>query len=99
MADEKNGPDTATRAAISAVTTTERNANIESIHAAKDVATMITLIAAAVYLSTTGHGELAATALGGALSYAMPSARVAGRPVPPIAMGLILGWLVSISAS
>ncbi len=74
---------------------TERAAQVASINAARDVATMLMLLAAAVYLSATEHGELAATALGGALSYALPSARLAGGgtggSAPPLALGLIFG--------
>lgn len=72
-----------------------QNANVESIHAAKDVATLVALVAASVYLATTGHGELAATALGGALSYAMPSTRTFPKP-PPVVTGLIVGAAFSL---
>lgn len=65
---------------------------MESIHAAKDTITLVTLVAAAVYLAANDHGQLAATALGGALSYAIPSSNK--TRVPPIALGLIGGSLV-----
>lgn len=62
---------------------------LETIHAAKDVITLVTLVAAAVYLAANDHGQLAATALGGALSYAIPSNN--RLRVPPVAMGLLFG--------
>lgn len=89
--------DTQPAASAANVAAAAANTNAESIHAAKDVATMVVLVAAAVYLAATNHGELAATALGGALTYAMPNARIAGRPVPPVAMGLLLGYAVSLA--
>lgn len=45
----------------------------------RDVVMMALALGAAVTLAATGHEELAATALGGALAYAVPSP----RRVPP----------------
>lgn len=67
---------------------------LETIHAAKDVITLVTLVAASVYLAANDHGQLAATALGGALSYAIPSNN--RLRVPPVALGLIFGSIAGM---
>lgn len=75
--------------AVEKVRREETNSALETIHAAKDVIIFVTLVGAAVFLSANEHEQLAATAIGGALSYAIPSSsRVR---VPPLALGLMLG--------
>jgi hypothetical protein len=43
------------------------------ITSARDVSMVAALIGGAAYLAATGHGELAATAIGGALGLAVPA--------------------------
>jgi len=76
--------------------TNETRASAErltAIMAARDVAIMLSLVATAIAMSVSGHGELAATALGGALAYAVPASRgVPGKiPIQIIALGVGIG--------
>lgn len=65
----------------------------ERIAAIKDVATILALLGAAVFFASSGESAMAGSALGGALTLAMPS-RGQGPRVPPLAAGLALGGLV-----
>jgi hypothetical protein len=76
--------------------TNETRASAErltAIMAARDVAIMLSLVATAIAMSVSGHDELAATALGGALAYAVPASRgVHGKiPIQIIALGVGIG--------
>lgn len=57
------------------------------IEASKELATVLALIGAAILFAENGNDTLAATALGGCLTYVMPR----GSKVPPVALGLIAG--------
>lgn len=61
---------------------------------ARDVSVIVALLVAAVTLALADHGELAATALGGALGIAMPGVRNA--PVPGVVIGLGLASVVAL---
>jgi len=76
--------------------TNETRASAErltAIMAARDVAIMLSLVATAIAMSVSGHDELAATALGGALAYAVPASRgIPGKvPIQVIAIAVGLG--------
>jgi hypothetical protein len=69
---------------------------LATIHAARDGAYMLALVGASVALALTSHGELAATALGGALALAVPRSASIPR-VPPIALGMMFGAFVGLA--
>lgn len=66
----------------------------DQIAALKDVATIIALLVAAMWLANSGQEAMAGSALGGALTLAMPSKGTGGPRIPPLAAGLALGALV-----
>lgn len=51
----------------------------------KDLVTVLSLVGVAAFFASIGMESLAATALGGCLSYVVPRA----REVPPVALGLV----------
>lgn len=57
------------------------------VEASKDLATVLALLGAAILFSQHGNDTLAATALGGCLSYVVPKS----SRVPPVAIGLVCG--------
>jgi Mn2+/Fe2+ NRAMP family transporter len=70
----------------------------EKIAAVKDGVFMLMLVTAAVTLALTAHGELAATALGGALSYMTPGGRRGQNSgLRALGLGLVFGSIVGLS--
>lgn len=60
------------------------------VHAARDIIMVAALVGAAVALALGEHGELAATALGGALGLAVPASRSRALPSGALVIGLAL---------
>ncbi len=68
---------------------TPPSVNVASV--AREVTIVIALLATSCVLALTDNRELAATALGGALAFALPGFR--GAPVPAVVLGLGAGAL------
>ena len=72
------------------VPTPARAERTDLVHAIRDIVIMLVLVGGAIAFAFSGHGELAATALGGALAYAVPTGRSRGVPIQMTAIALAL---------
>lgn len=79
---------------------TDADARVALAAHVKDVVTILALLCAAALFASNGEAAMAGSALGGALTLAMPARATGSGPVriPPLAAGLALGGLVGALA-